>query len=104
MEDIAKSMNGKHSWSADSKSFYTCLLNCGNPSVTKFVSLNLLGMDIRTVERDRKKRRHEFLVGKVKKNIQYVAELMAKYYGMKASAQATHVALWILIYRLLYYV
>ena len=83
LEDIAKSLRGKHTWSADSKSFYTCLLNCGNPFVTKFVSLNLLGMDIRTVEEDRQKRRHDFLAGKVSANIRHVAEMMAKYYHMK---------------------
>lgn len=83
LEDIAKSLRGKHTWSADSKSFYTCLLNCGNPFVTKFVGLNLLGMDIRTIQKDRQKRRQEFLAGKVRKNIQYVAGMIADHYNMK---------------------
>ena len=38
LEDIAKSLQGKHKWHADSKSFYTCLLNIGSPAVTNFVS------------------------------------------------------------------
>ena len=77
--DIAKSLVGKHSWSNDSKSFYTCLLNCGNPHVTKFVSLNLLGMDIRTVKRDMAAKSHEFLQGRVRANVKHVAEMYRKY-------------------------
>ena len=51
--------------------------------MTKFVGLNLLGMDIRTIEKDRQQRRHEFLAGKVRKDILYVAELTAKHYNME---------------------
>ena len=79
LNDIAKSLLGKHRWSNDSKSFYSCLLNSGNPHVTKFVSLNLLGMDVRTVERDRAARSHEFLQGRARANVKHVAQMYRKY-------------------------
>jgi hypothetical protein len=40
-------------------------------------------MDLRTVEKDRQKRRHDFLASKVSGNVRHVAEMMAKYYHMK---------------------
>ena len=79
LTDIAKSLRGKHKWHKDSKSFYTCLLNCKDPWVVKFVSVNLLGMDIRTVQRDRADRTTEFIAGQVKDNLQQGAKMLIDY-------------------------
>ena len=80
LEDIAKSLQGKHKWHADSKSFYTCLLNIGSPAVTNFVSKNLLGLDLGTVKKDRAKRTQEIQRGRVRKNIEHVAGLLEQYH------------------------
>jgi hypothetical protein len=79
LTDIAKSMRGKHKWSGSSKSFYRSLLNCGDPWVVKFVSVNLLGMDIRTVEKDRSNKSGEFIEGQVKENMRRGAKMLEDY-------------------------
>ena len=79
LTDIAKSLKGKHRWSSSSKSFYKCLLNCGDPWAVKFVSVNLLGMDIRTVQKDRSDSSEEFIHGQVKQNMRRGASLLRKY-------------------------
>ena len=79
LTDIAKSLKGKHKWSTSSKSFYKCLLNCGDPWAVKFVSVNLLGMDIRTVQKDRSHSSEEFIHGQVKQNMRRGAEMLKKY-------------------------
>ena len=45
----------------------------------KFVSVNLLGMDIRTVQRDRADRTSEFIAGQVKDNLQQGAQMLIDY-------------------------
>lgn len=76
---MAKSLRGKHKFSSSSKYFYKCLLDSGNPWVTKFISVNLLGMDIRTVERYHRSSSEEFLACQVKRNMRNAAAFLCKY-------------------------
>jgi len=85
--DIAKSLRGKHKWSKTSKSFYRNLLNSGDPWTTKFVSVNLLGMDIRTVQRDRSEKSTEFIAGQAKANMR-AAKTFVTDYGMPGCPMA----------------
>jgi hypothetical protein len=83
LEDIGRALvSPRRRVSIDTKSFYTCLLNCGNPWVTQFVSKNLRGLSLSSTKAHRRERSFEFVPGKVAQAMEQAADDM-KEYGME---------------------
>jgi hypothetical protein len=78
LEDIGKSLLFKsHTRCPTARSFYVTLLNAGSPWISQFVSMNMGGPHLRTVQRWRGLM-YDYLPGRLEKNIDQLVALLDK--------------------------